>query len=186
MRHFLLHKRSKIDFTDAELRAIDTQLRDSHWSNVQLRGPHQLGPEVTSHTKELDSALVKTPPLHKMVVYRAIPNSALTDGPISSRASDGLNPGSVFQDKGYVSTSKNRKVVNHPGYVHPDDRLVLHITIPSGTHALDIHEIVQNSANPKAIELASWEEELLLPRGQIYQIEKFDKKSKMLYVILLS
>jgi hypothetical protein len=167
--------------SENERSAVQTQLRDPSFVNTSLRGSGVLSKEQQSHVDALDSAIKQSPVLDAgTVLYRAISRNFATESYKSSLASNGLNPGSTFTDKGFVSTTTDRNVANDPGYVHQNDRLVLHITVPDGIHALAPKDAVSGE---KAVELASWEHELLLPRNQTFRIDK--TKGSNLYVTLL-
>ena len=155
-------------------------LRDSSWLNSGLRytdGKNHL--EIQSKSVKLLDEFIKNSPLTKsgLVLYRAIPRHVLED----------LKEGDKFVDKGFISTSSNKQSVNDPGYVHPEDRVVLTLRIEPGIHALNVSEVIKqsSSAPTKAKELSEWEDEFLLERGLTFEIQILKyRKTKLIAAIL--
>ena len=141
--------------------------------NAKLRNRSTLTKEQQAQVDALDAAIRKTPALAEdTVVYRAVPKHILTEGHRSGRVQGDVEVGAEFTDLGYVSTSTERASVNDPGYVHPNDRMVMHIRVPKGTKALAPSAFTKG--NEKANALATWENERLLGRGQRFRIDKID------------
>lgn len=91
--------------------------------------------------KLLDDAIQKAEPLKSpLTCYRAIPKHVIED----------LKVGDIYTDKGYVSLTKDKASANHPGYVHPDDRMILTVKLPAGTKLLDMNvtEIIFTALEP--------------------------------------
>src|ERR1035437_9948494 len=105
-----------LGYDKEDIETVLDYLRDSSWYNSYLRGGKEGIPIQRSKVMMLDSIIDTIKPITSpMVLYRAVPKHVFED-----RKKD-----DTYVDKGYVSTSSNKNSVNHPGYVHSDDRMVL-------------------------------------------------------------
>jgi hypothetical protein len=169
-----------VNLSADQINAVDDQLRDPSFVNETLRGYRGeagLTSEQKKHVELLDAAIAESEPLpEKTTLYRAVNEAAFNgDGYKSTQPTDGLKPGSEFTDPAYVSTSTDKKSVLNPGYTPAAERMVLIIAAPKGARTLQPSKVDFN--NPKANELAGWEHEHLLPRGQKFRIDKVDGKN---------
>jgi len=158
--------------TEEENKAVLDYLRDSGWLNSTLRFNDKNVKELQANAiKLLDKVIERAPNSKSMILYRAIPMYALNDKKV----------GDTFIDKGFVTTSPNKGMVKHPGYVHPDDRMILTIQVPRGVPVLDLSQVVKDStiAPPEAKKLADWEDNYLLPRNLKFEIVSRDDKKRL-------
>lgn len=164
-----------LGYKKEDIEIVLDYLRDSSWFNSTLRGGREGIPLLQSKVKVLDRVIQSIKPLaSSMILYRAVPKSIFED----------RKSGDTYVEKGYVSTSTDKVSVNHPGYVHPEDRMVLTIKVPAGIKILNMSELVQTSvhAPDKAKQLAAWEGEFLLPRDLTFKILSLTKKTGRLEV----
>lgn len=110
----------------------------------------------------LDSAIASTPPLDRPVItHRGIRNFTEIFGDVQV--------GDAIHDKGFMSTSTNPNIASHFATKHGhDDVAIVNITIPNGARAA----AVMPPAPPNLPTSASWEREVLLPRGSTLQVTK--------------
>jgi len=87
-----------------------------------------------------------------LTVYRGIPSYAAEDFLA-------VKPGDIIKARGFQSTSKNQSIGNE--YVGSKGGVLLKITVPSGTHAIDMSRI---SRTPR-------ESEVLLDHTISYRIK---------------
>jgi hypothetical protein len=165
-----------LGYEKEDIETVLDYLRDSSWYNSYLRGGREGIQIQRDKVMMLDSIIETIKPITSpMTLYRAVPNHVFED----------KKKGDTYIDKGYVSTSSNKASVNHPGYVHRDDRMVLTIKVPSGIKVVNMSELVQTSihAPDKAKQLAAWEDEFLLPRGLTFKILSLTKKTGIVEVL---
>lgn len=169
--------------SSSQIEAIQNQLRDSSWVNGHLRGRLDLHSRQESHVKFLDQVMRESPVLKSpMILYRGITIGSLNgEGQVSGQPDNGLKAGSVFTDYGYVSTTTSKKLASNPGYVHKNDRAILVIRVPAGSHVLRPSETQFD--DKRATELASWEDEYLLARGCKFRIDKVN--GRVIHVTLI-
>ena len=126
--------------------------------NDHLRFPeNRMHPDYTEdvhkhYLKDLDSSLEKHRTKHDVHVWRGIRNR---QGAETFKA----NPGDIFHDKGYVSTSINPVIAANFTNDHTN---IFHIKVPKGSRA--INPFVHNIGS-------SGEAEVLLPRGSKFRYE---------------
>jgi len=162
-----------------EEQALLHYLKDSFWYNLSLRSraKQPLSDVQAQRIGVLDKAFLKAPPCGAMTLYRAIGRNVIE-----------MNEwvvGSTFVDKGYVSTSSVKSLVNNPGYVHPEDRVVVTIAVPAGITIIDVYDTVRQmeSAPAKAKALAESEKEFLLPRNLEFKITSLSHKAMSVKVL---
>lgn len=167
---------------EIEDEALLHYLRDSYFVNSALRSRarEKSGESLNVHQQSkvdaIDRLFAKTDPLKEpLTLYRAIGGYFTEDWEV----------GMTFVDKGYVSTSSIKNAVHNPGYVHPDERIVLTIEVPSGVRAIEVDEVIQRSetASAKAKALSAIEHEYLLPRNLMFKVLSIKKKSIKLKVV---
>lgn len=151
------HRQSFLDRTTTDQQAAAYTYSTSAYEDINghLRGlldtPLTGGPldTVKNVISHLDSALAATPIDAPVITYRYSSSEDVFDA---------LQPGDVFQDKGFTSTTIDKKVTN----LMP---ITFTITSPAGTKL---------GAIPSAYEL---EKEMLLARGTSFQVDSRDVDS---------
>lgn len=123
------------------------------------RGLRGRGPVEDSHREViagLDAAFDQVPPLSKGVT---VSRSVKRRGPFPE-APPPMSPGAVFEDPGFVSTSKDSGAASMFG------RTAIEVRVPAGAKAIDI--------NHTAWSRNSDEEEVLLPRNTRFKVVSDD------------
>jgi hypothetical protein len=163
-------------FSEDEEKAVLDYIRDSRWFNSTLRSnyskPH---PVQAAAIAVLDGVFAKIKPsTQALTLYRAMPRHVLEDRKI----------GEVYLEKGYISTVAVRGLTRNPGYVHPEDRVIVTVKVPEGIHVLNVHELVSSfdSAPEAAKRLAAEETESLLPRNLSWSLLSFDGKKATIQI----
>lgn len=174
-----------VSYTASEREAIKKQLADPSVVNTTLRAEKPLTAAQQSHVDALDAAINKNNPLEQpLTVYRATSIQSLNgEGFASGQPDNGITIGSTFTDKGYVSTTTDRATANDPGYTHPDDRLILTITVPAGSKVLEPSK--NTGFQGAAAKLADWEHEVLLSRGSVFRIDNVVSAKELMVTLLL-
>jgi SPP1 gp7 family putative phage head morphogenesis protein len=162
--------------SETEIDAVDTYLRDSGFVNVALRGYSRyegLSPEQKKVVDTMDQLIQRGPTTtEEMTVYRAIQRESFSEE-------------ESYIDRGFVSTSLERSIVESPGFVHPEDRVILDITIPKGTHYLRMEEVAAAIGNTKAEDLAASEKELVFGRNHEFNILEVSSNGRKAKVSML-
>ena len=160
---------------------VQDYLRDSYATNSNLRHEENLEtPYQKAKIEHLDAAINESKPLPSGTkLYRSVPGNY--------SAYEKLKAGDTFTEKGYASTTVSKRGAMNPGYVHPNDRLLLTIKGAGGTKALDMKSSISKyaEADPRAKSLASGEKEFLLPRGSKFKIVSIDRENGEAEVELL-
>jgi hypothetical protein len=153
----LLPAPGNVAMTGTEAKAVLDYQSSSGFLNGKLRSDQPLGASATEGVKNLDSAFSKCPPLAEdITTYRGLP------GGIKLKLVEG-GVGTVIQDKGYVSTSKNKHTAESFG-----NGSYLYITSPKGTKVLDLNATLKQKSLHKG------EHEVLLPRGTRFKVTKIE------------
>lgn len=149
------------------LRAIKRYTGPGHVEiNGDLRGDSNGDPAVHSDIYWLDRALEAVAVPEVLEVYRGIDRVYAQE--LERR---GLRSGDIIQDKGFLSTSRNRGVARRfLGY--EEGGMLLRILIPKGSCALDLSLY---STNPD-------EQEILLPREANRRVLGYDAENDVLNV----
>lgn len=124
--------------------------------NKSLRSGGDLSDEDKSLQDSLDKSLSNAPVVKQKKVYRAL---------YMSPDEMGMAVGDIYQDDGYMSTTKNARVLYE---LQPPTRLT--VKVPPGTQGLEAHRI-----SPKK------EEEILFGRGKRLSITniKYNEEFKV-------
>jgi len=143
----------------AELQAAKQYQNSSYNLNTHLRNG-TIGQSVDHQTQaaHLDAAMKKSPLPSDMELYRGIPGEVAT-----KIAEQGV--GAVFQDKGFVSTSKSKAKAKGFG------NSTVTIQTKKGQLGLDMNQRI----GPTGL---SSEQEILLPRGTKFRVTKVEKRTK--------
>lgn len=122
---------------------------------------------------DIDDALRNSVAAEDMTVFRGIRNTAETFG--IDDPSD-LKAGLQWTDEGYTSTTTSKKVASNKfaeGLNSWDDPRILHISVPEGQSALPMN-LIENIG----------EQEVVLPRGMTFQIDRITGRN--IYVSIVS
>jgi len=147
-------------FTNNETHAARKYQSSSYSLNTALRtegvGPNS---EHYAQTIALDGAMKKSPLPTDMEVYRGIPQEVA-----NKIAEQGV--GSVFEDKGFVSTSKNKAKAKGFG------SNTVTIRTKAGQHGIDMNQRLGTQTG------LSGEHEILLPRGTKFRVVGISSRTK--------
>ena len=158
--------------------ALDNYLRDSGFVNVSLRGRTGfagLSPAQRKVVDTIDELVAGGKVTEKeTTVYRALPRGWLPQ-----------RVGEVYRDKGFLSTTTNIMTTRSPEYVHPKDRVVAVIKVPSGVPYMDTADVVRAVAKDKrAISLAESEFEYVFGRNHLLEVERWNEKGDKVWLRL--
>jgi SPP1 gp7 family putative phage head morphogenesis protein len=116
----------------------------------------------------IDKAMEKSATENTGIVYRGLRSDEIADS---------LKPGAVFVDKAFLSTSTNREIAVR--FAEEEERsgqkILMEITVPKGSKALDLEKASSTGADFK-------QGEILLDRGGSYKIIDTEDKDGRLYV----
>lgn len=126
-----------------------------------------------STIKALDSALSKKTLPHDMELYRGMDMSS--EG--SRAVIDTWEPGSTFQDKGYLSTSLDKHMAHNEFVETKGPKATITVRAPKGTHAGYMNAASNNH-------MIANEQEMLLPRNTNYRVVSKTKTSGGVHVVL--
>jgi len=106
------------------------------WINGSLRGKLEGGTNTAETVAHLDSAMGKSNTDRDLVVYRGMQSKSLQNK-FTGFGGKSFEPGQVFTDKGFVSTSLDRGVAtSFAGSKQQPHGVVFEILVPKGFHAL--------------------------------------------------
>ncbi|KEZ35833.1 ADP-ribosyltransferase [Frankia sp. CeD] len=131
-------------------------------TNAALRKGGPLSSSQQQMVDGLDAALQNIPPLDKPIIaHRGIRNFTQIFGE--------PQVGMAIVDKGFMSTTANPNIASHFATKHGhDDATIVNVTIPAGARAVSI----MPPSPPNLPTSASWEREVLLPRGSTLRITR--------------
>jgi hypothetical protein len=131
--------------------------------NQVLRGGGTMTDDLDQMTEELDSSMGVT--LKDAEVYRVIPNGV----------ADKLGPGDVYQDKGFVSTTKQQgaldDIIDKVGFDSSDVKQMT-IAVPKGTRAIDMNANLKTAGHNE--NYFPQQKEVVLGRGYKFRVESKD------------
>lgn len=115
--------------------------------------------ELTQQISDLDDALDDSYVKQSMILYRKVGSQAFPSD---------IEPGDVYQDKGFISTSIDK---NHWAGAWRFD-----IAVPAGANAAWVDPISDNKG----------EKEVILPRGSKFAVRSVDASSRIIGMVLMS
>jgi hypothetical protein len=152
-----------VELTDAEQQAVKSYASSGYVdTNKTLRGEPKPRyrevdtAKVASDIAGLDAAMAKGRLAQETTLYRGT-SMFILDNP---------TVGTVFQDKGFLSTGRAEAAIKQ----HSRDAM-LRITAPKGTHAIDVKSVTGGREN-----------EILLPRGTKLKVTGITKVGNLNYV----
>lgn len=137
---------------------MDYQNHDFEGINGGLRSGRLPGKYNTS-VKALDSALSQKTLPHDMELYRGMDMSS----DHAQAVVDSWEPGSTFQDKGYLSTSLDKHMAHNVFVESNGPKATITVRAPKGTHAGYMNAASNNH-------MMAYEQEMLLPRNTNYRV----------------
>ena len=133
--------------SDDEIQTVDSYTGYAHEGiNEFLRGGYMDVPDVTKQQiAELQAAISKSTLTADMTVYRGADGTSWFEG---------LEPGSTFSDKAFVSMSKDRDTALGFAFQNGAQKpVLLELDLPAGTHAIDVADIATTEISNDESEL---------------------------------
>lgn len=134
--------------------------------NLELRfAEGDIAPDIRGTVKKLDRAFAKSILTEDAKVYRAISNNSF------SKIEKAYASGQLFEDKAFVSTTKDKAVLDEGLFRLKENILEVHV--PKGSKAIDMESF---AAFPE-------EKELLLNRGSKFKVRSISGKHAVIDLV---
>ncbi len=147
-------------YTEDEIEAINLYRSDKYRSiNDALRGLEDMTSDTKRLIKLLDSCCDKTRIAENLTVFRGISAPV-----IIKMKHQGILAGEQYQDDGFMSTSRSLTIARRFASIG-GSLVTLQITLPAQSRAIILSELVGNDD----------EQEIIVARGCLFEIESFDK-----------